>query len=999
MRRFKAILLLVALTVKPCLGDIAISNTTISGTLEVPAGEFGNLGGTVTLDNGLIDVYGTLSSGLGTVVLTGNGEVYLNSPTGRWSYGCCGTNSVTIDPGVTVLGERGTSYASKGTVNRGTFAAVAGGSTSSGFTILANHGFVNEGVLEARSGGVLRIDGATPVTFGTGSVLRANADGVIRVQGAAITSLADLGTVENLGGTIQLYGANLNNAGQTTSFSGGEWSLLSGTEIVGGVLETSSGGTLSIVPQGTSPRDNPVQFDGVTLLGDLQLLSGGVLKAVNTMTLDGANVRFEGGTTYLYLDAATAIGGTGTLVSEGTGTARIEASGGLVTLPAGVDLRASSGTLSLLRRSGDATSTYDISGDVVASAGTISNTTEVTTRAMATAINGGKLTLGNTWNNLGTMQVVNGGVLELTATLNNQGSLTVNNANIIYRGGMISGPGSQSITNSRVLASGSSTLGPYLAIGGTGLDRGVYNGSLDLEGGTITVGSQPGEFWTLIDGTLFNGTVNSVGGGELTIGVPTGLLGKPRGTVRNLELNADIRITTDASLTVDGPLTGTGQLIVDGGLLTIGNRPDDIFSHAVIERVSPLAGTVVLTGPIDNVGQTIHLPAGVEWRISHSRTDVFRGGRIEGDPGVELRVTYGYSFETTEWATFRQGVTLALPMVIDNTRMSVREGLTLDDTSISIGSGNGDQFDDSRIAFQGEQVLSGLGEIRFNNINGFPSNPLYPRINMIEITDQQSLPAGLTIGPDIVIRTAGGSGYVGGSYFYQLPPERVPLANHGVLLAENGHTLTLFASSFDQQGTLRAEADSTLRIEIDAFQNDGHLETTGGVFQFTGDFTQSSTASFTVTLAEILSGAAIDVAGVALLEGLLKVELAESYVPTAGETIPLINSSGGLSGMFLQSILPSLPTGLFWQMEKTPNSLSLSVFDGGPLGDFDSDGDVDAADFLKWQRDPSVGLLADWKTNYGVSASTATSAAVPEPSNLLLGVMVSIVSLAARRLK
>jgi hypothetical protein len=48
-------------------------------------------------------------------------------------------------------------------------------------------------------------------------------------------------------------------------------------------------------------------------------------------------------------------------------------------------------------------------------------------------------------------------------------------------------------------------------------------------------------------------------------------------------------------------------------------------------------------------------------------------------------------------------------------------------------------------------------------------------------------------------------------------------------------------------------------------------------------------------------------------------------------------------------------------------------------GDFDGDGDVDGRDFLIWQRNPSVGNLADWQTNYGQS-TLFTSRAVPEPS-------------------
>jgi hypothetical protein len=52
-------------------------------------------------------------------------------------------------------------------------------------------------------------------------------------------------------------------------------------------------------------------------------------------------------------------------------------------------------------------------------------------------------------------------------------------------------------------------------------------------------------------------------------------------------------------------------------------------------------------------------------------------------------------------------------------------------------------------------------------------------------------------------------------------------------------------------------------------------------------------------------------------------------------------------------------------------------------GDFDEDGDVDGRDFLVWQRNPSVGDLADWQTNYGVG-SLASSRAIPEPSSLVL---------------
>jgi hypothetical protein len=54
-------------------------------------------------------------------------------------------------------------------------------------------------------------------------------------------------------------------------------------------------------------------------------------------------------------------------------------------------------------------------------------------------------------------------------------------------------------------------------------------------------------------------------------------------------------------------------------------------------------------------------------------------------------------------------------------------------------------------------------------------------------------------------------------------------------------------------------------------------------------------------------------------------------------------------------------------------------------GDFDGDGDIDGRDFLAWQRNTSVGDLADWQNNYGRGIPlTAASTAVPEPCTVVI---------------
>ncbi len=70
-----------------------------------------------------------------------------------------------------------------------------------------------------------------------------------------------------------------------------------------------------------------------------------------------------------------------------------------------------------------------------------------------------------------------------------------------------------------------------------------------------------------------------------------------------------------------------------------------------------------------------------------------------------------------------------------------------------------------------------------------------------------------------------------------------------------------------------------------------------------------------------------------------------------------------------------------------------------PDGDFDNDGDIDGADFLRWQRDlGDAQSLADWQASYGsgdLAASSATNA-VPEPGTVIL-FLIGLLSLSQVR--
>lgn len=72
-------------------------------------------------------------------------------------------------------------------------------------------------------------------------------------------------------------------------------------------------------------------------------------------------------------------------------------------------------------------------------------------------------------------------------------------------------------------------------------------------------------------------------------------------------------------------------------------------------------------------------------------------------------------------------------------------------------------------------------------------------------------------------------------------------------------------------------------------------------------------------------------------------------------------------------------------------------------GDYDSDGDIDGADFLIWQRGavsnpPDSGDLIDWQNNYGSDFPETLSVSIPEATTLSLS-FIAIASLLVHRRK
>lgn len=190
----------------------------------------------------------------------------------------------------------------------------------------------------------------------------------------------------------------------------------------------------------------------------------------------------------------------------------------------------------------------------------------------------------------------------------------------------------------------------------------------------------------------------------------------------------------------------------------------------------------------------------------------------------------------------------------------------------------------------------------------------------------------------------------------------------------NGNTMTI-SGLFD--GTVLVN-NGAASGSSGTLINQGNL---GGSGKITGDLQNDSGGSL---LVDILGGGTLDVVGLdvtgtATLDGTLFISLLNSYVPTNGKTFTVLTASsidpnglvlGGDSANFSYSVVGG-------------TDLVLTYTTGLP-GDFNHDNTVDGDDFLLWQRDPNVGSLSDWETNYGNSLPLSAIQSVPEPSALVL---------------
>ena len=222
-----------------------------------------------------------------------------------------------------------------------------------------------------------------------------------------------------------------------------------------------------------------------------------------------------------------------------------------------------------------------------------------------------------------------------------------------------------------------------------------------------------------------------------------------------------------------------------------------------------------------------------------------------------------------------------------------------------------------------------------------------------------------------------------------------------------GGTINIAAGTVSGNGTIGGDVT-----------NSGGTTSPGnspGTLTVDGNYNQGSGGTLAIEIGGTQPGVEHDVLNVlgdAPLAGTLSVSLIDGFTPGGGDTFKVLTAAGELTDAGLT--LGGSAAGSFTMSIDTTNDwIMLMTAGAGLLGDYSGNGIVDAADYTIF-RDNLGGdsavlggngsgaatvVQADydlWKQNFG-SSGTGSSAAVPEPSSvvLLLGGWLSV--LATRR--
>ncbi|MEN1680717.1 MAG: hypothetical protein AAGJ46_14095 [Planctomycetota bacterium] len=347
------------------------------------------------------------------------------------------------------------------------------------------------------------------------------------------------------------------------------------------------------------------------------------------------------------------------------------------------------------------------------------------------------------------------------------------------------------------------------------------------------------------------------------------------------------------------------------------------------------------------------------------------------------------------------------------TELSLFAGAVGDLGSVSIGGDGVTGADSSMIVWPGAEVGMGPLTVGENSADG--------QASILQVEGQ------LTQSPGSSTKVGGGLGvsrvFVRASGELQLAGPVEVFSMGGFVNA--GGSVT-FAGDVDLLGGTQAyretpgsgaarafAANSSITVgegSVAAFDsaplllNDGHTLVLSGEVEARGDVVTASGTDLVVRLDQQRSSPALDAQGQVTLGGGLTVEWPEaSPDPTPGASWRLIAAAGGLGGQFDSVALP-WAAGVSWQLDYEPDGVRLTAL-AAAVGDYNSDGVVDAADYTVWRDTLGSGLALNadgdgsgmvdigdyltWRSAMQAAAATGASAA-PEPAAVMMAAIAML---------
>jgi hypothetical protein len=647
----------------------------------------------------------------------------------------------------------------------------------------------------------------------------------------------------------------------------------------------------------------------------------------------------------------------------------------------------------------------------------------------------------NTLSGTGTIRLQSGSQTFPTAitaaSVQSSGSVVTQQAGHTIRGvGLVS---ASMVNNGSILADdmaaapGSNTLelsGPNgMTNNGTlGAESG---GTLDIVG-TYTISQGAGGVIQAVDGgtVLLRNTLFITGGTLQTKG--SGIINNSSGSTRLTDVTnaGTYQISSPATTFVGGSgLTNDGEIHGFGAL--------NFLASGVLDGT----GALVLGGAGSLAGQAgVVVTQAASHTISGSGTvsvELINNGVVQAESGT-LSLLPNPVTNNNELRAASGGTLAVRSQITQDTST----GLILAEDGGTVKLGTGSRVTNGTLESQGSGLIRAGDGAYLRDVVNQATLQVQPDTSFGTLNIEG---AGLTNDGSIVVNPSASAAV---HYLQFVGDPQMSLSGSGnvdlngvntIMNVDVGVTLTNEAGhTIDGIGTIQGTLINEGSVEGDSISNPmritGNLSGTGGLqnVRISGTHAPGNggPATANVTgLYEITAGGKfqmevggttfssdydyVDVTGTAHLAGTLEVDLINGYLPAPNTGIPIVLTTGGVTGTFTNEILPDLYGGLYYDVEYEPYQVSLAV--KGLLGDYNQNGVVDAADYTVWRdtlgsttdlrangdnTGASMGIIDEadfdfWRANFGMVAPGAGAGAgilstVPEPTSLVLWLMAVV---------